>query len=293
MQATWSKSLLIVGIFLASSAHAYAQPLIPHADSIETTVANADLVFIATIEKFDPKKPTDDRPGHDATIIIEETLKIYYLQEESYKRMSIFIPHAASVLEDWQKRGARLLIIAYDEYYPYETKVIELTPGKMEIMTADFKLLRNPEPVLKAARETIRRMPTAIKRINTVRLSVPHKIIIGTQWQKYYGTGGHLMLTVPADERLEKRAQAYIRSESYMKRYEGIQALRYFKSDKNITLVKTLLKDPGITRNYSPGVKEEPGTETTIYAVRSIAHQVLRSWGVEVEKPVIRVEVRK
>ena len=204
----------------------------------------------------------------------------------------MFLPYPAEDLEDWQKRRARLLIL-YDDYHPDACNVIELVPGKMEIMTADFKLLRNPEQVIKAARETVLRMPLAIKRINTVRLSVPRKIVEETEWEPYYDTGGHLVLTVSADKRLEKRALTYIRSESYMNRYEGVKALRYFKSSKNIALLKSLFKDPGVTLSYYPGPGKELGTETKDYAVRAVVHQILKSWKVDVEKPVIRTKVKK
>jgi hypothetical protein len=102
-------------------------------------------------------------------------------------------------------------------------------------MTADFLLLREPEAVIKAAREAARRQPIGVKRVHTFRLRVPRDIIAGTTWERYYDSGC-LMLSVPVDERLKKRAEDYIRTEkNRIKRYEGEQALRYFKSGEDQT----------------------------------------------------------
>ena len=156
---------------------------------------------------------------------------------EPYRRLRVHVPHPASVLADWKKRSCRLLV-AYDEYAPKATTVIELVKGRLEVLTADITLLRDPEAVIKAARETARRMPAGVKRIHTFRLQVAREIVAGTKWEQYYDTGGHLMLSVPVDKQLEQRAHDYIRSESGEKRGEGVRALLYFKSDENIGLVR-------------------------------------------------------
>ena len=159
------------------------------------------------------------------------------------------------------------------------------------MLTADFTLLRDPDAVLKAAKETVRRMPVAIKRIHAFSLAVPREVVAGTEWEKYYGTGGHLKLSVPVDQSLEKRSQDYIGSDSYQKREEGVRALRYFKSDQNIVRVKRLLSDPAWAYLEHPA--ENGGVEVRWYGVRAEAYRTLRSWGVDVEKPVIREEVGK
>jgi hypothetical protein len=181
--------------------------------------------------------------------------------------------------------------VAYNEYSPSGTTVIELVPDRLAVLTADFKLLRDPEAVIKSARETARRMPTAVKRIHTFKLRVPREAIPGTEWEKYYATGGHLVLSVPVDQRLEKRAHDYIRSEDYQKRTEGARALRYFKSDDNVARVTRLLNDPGWA--YLRHAQENNGIEVRLYGVRLEAYQTLKAWGIEVGKPLTREEVRK
>ena len=261
-----------------------------HSESIESTVANADLVFIAILVKFGDGKRAEGREGHEATIDIEDTLKQEVFTIEPYRRLQVYIPRPASVLADWKKRSCRLLV-AYNEYSPRETTVIELVPDRLEVLTADFKLLRDPDAVIKSARETARRLPTAVKRIHTFGLKVPREAIPGTEWEKYYATGGHLVLNVPVDQRLEKRAHDYIRSEDYQKREEGARALRHFKSDDNIARVTRLLNDPGWA--YLRHAQENNGVEVRIYGVRLEAYQTLTAWGIDVGKPLTREEVRK
>jgi hypothetical protein len=284
---TWSKSLIGFGVCLVASVQAHAQPLIPHAQSIESTVANADLVFIAKLVKFGDGERADERADgrqvHNATIAIEATLKKDLGRNEPYERLSLYVPGPASVLADWTKRSSRLLV-ALDSDAPKATKVIGLVEGKVEVFKADLTLLRNPDDVIRAAKEAARRIPAGVKRIHTFKLKVPRELCAGTQWEEYYHTSGHLVLSVPVDKHLEKRAQDYLRSESYLKRAEGVRALRYFKSDDNIARVRPLLDDPG--RYHAQGVE-------AIYVVRREAYETLKAWEIDVKKPVLREDVRK
>jgi hypothetical protein len=68
-------------------------------------------------------------------------------------------------------------------------------------------------------------------------------------------------------------------------RAEGASALQYFRSRRNIALLKSLLNDSSYWEiRYAPA-----GTSNMvnrIYAVRQNAYDVLRGWGVEEPKPV-------
>jgi hypothetical protein len=289
MRTARSKSLIVLGVCLVASAQAHAQPLFPRAQSIESTVANADLVFIAKLVKFGDGKQAEGREVHEATIAIEETLKKDLFTTEPYERLSIYVPGPASVLADWTKRSCRLLV-AHDSDAPKATEVIELVEGKLEVWKADMTLLRKPDSVIRAAREAARRMPAGVRRVHTFGLKVPRELIAGTKWEDYYETGGHLVLSVPVDRQLEKRAQDYLRSESYPKRAEGVRALRYFKSDENIARVRALLNDPGrVVRHHA---QDNKGVEA-IYVVRIQAYETLQAWEIDVKKPVLRENVGK
>jgi hypothetical protein len=282
--------ILAVAICLFASLHAHAQPLFPHDQSIECTVANADLVFIAKLVKFGDAKRADDggRDVHLATIDVEETLKQDLFTIDPYKRMSLDLRGPASVLADWTKRSCKLLI-TLESNAPQATKAIELTEGKLDVWKADLTLLRKPDDVIKAAKEALKRMPASVKRIHTFGLKVPRDLVADTQWEKYYHTGGHLVLSVPVDGQLEKRALDYVRSKDDSNRAEGARALRYFKSDENIARVKALLNDPA--RALRHHAEESKGMEA-IYFVRYAAYETLRVWEVDVAKPVLREDNR-
>ncbi len=277
-----------LSVSLIASIQALAQPLVPKTESIESTVANSDLVFIATLVKFHRAEQDNDRDAHEVTIAIEETVKQELFRDEPYRGLSLQITRPASVLAGWKERSSRL-VVAYNEYAPKQTTVIELVPDKVEVMTADVTLLRDPEAVIRQARTAVNRLPANIKRVRTFELQVPREIVAGTSWEKYYTTGGHLLLSVPVDQHLEKRAQDYVRSKSPHRREEGARALVYFKSDENLALVKPLLNDHGIT--YSQPADGDKAGER-IYGARYSAYRTLKSWGIEVEQPMFRDAVR-
>jgi hypothetical protein len=288
MRVTRWKWIIGVGVSLMASVQAHAQPLVARTESIESTVANADLIFIATLVDFRRAEQGHDRDGHEVTIVIEETLKQELFSDEPYRGLSLHVPRPASVLEDWKERSSRLLV-AYDEYAPKQTTVIDLSPDKLEAMTAGVELIRDPESVIRLARKAVHRLPRSIKRIHTFDLHVPREIVAETSWDQYYDTGGHLRLSVPVDQHLEKRAQDAVRSENPHRREEGARALAYFKSDKNMALVRPLLNDPGTTY-LQPAYDDRAGER--VYGVRYSAHQTLKSWGIDVEQPVFREAVR-
>lgn len=100
------------------------------------------------------------------------------------------------------------------------------------------------------------------------------------------------VLDVPIDRRLETLALHLIRSpgdffpcddarghgiardsETYLLREEGVKALKYFKSDKNAAVLKSLLGDPGF--HFVDGKR--------VYGVRKNAREVLACWDADVE----------
>jgi streptogramin lyase len=130
------------------------------------------------------------------------------------------------------------------------------------------------------------------------------------------GTGGgplRLMLFVPVAPSLEPLAQRLIRApEDFLReipglaitndepraaqkewldqwvartRAQGIRALRYFKSDANIALVKPFLEDPAsLTWQLGYG----PRTRYRGFPMRGAAYEVLKEWSVAVTEPVVQ-----
>src|SRR5947209_1628677 len=287
MRASWLKPLVAVGVSLVASVRVHAQPLFGHAESIECTVANADLVLVGKLVEFGGGGQAAERGRHEGTIDVVEVLKEGIFTGEPYRRLRVNLSYPASVLASWKDRSRRLLV-AVKEDAPDATSVIDLGDERLEVLTAGFTLLREPEAVIRVAKETVRRTPAPVRRLHTFGLAVPREAVAGTRWGKDYETGGHLVLSVPVDGRLEQRAQDYLRSESYQRREEGVRALRYFKSGENIARVRMLLDDPGWA--YLRHAQENEGIEVRIYGVRREAYRTLKSWGMDAEEPMIREE---
>jgi hypothetical protein len=289
MRTCWVTPLFV--FVLAATTTLNAQPYIHGVDSIECTVANADLIFIGRIVDFDGKEPVDDRLGRKATIAIEDTLKLD-VRNEPYPRLELHLPFKGAVLADWKKRSCRLLI-AHDNLVPKANRVLDLTPETLEVLTANFKLLRDPDQVIEAAKRALRRTPAGVKRVHTFSLTVSPELAMGTKWAHHHKHGNLVLLRVPVNKNLEKKALKFIDSDDYSQRYVGVKALWYFNSEKNIAHLKMLLDDPGYTRTFLPVGGDDKGKETRDYGVRFEAYRTLRSWGVVLEKPLLREEILK
>jgi hypothetical protein len=282
MKPPWFAAPLALGVLAVAATRTLAQPLFDCVDSIECTVANSDLVLVGKLVKFGEEGANDQ--GREATITVEESLKVPF-RESYHERISVRLAYPESVLADWKDHSRRLLLVIRDES-PRAT-VIDLTPENLEVLTENFKILRDPADVIQIVKETVERMPPAAKRIHTFKLLVPHDVFAKTRSAKYHG----MFLKVPVDERLEKKACEYLDSDDYSRRHYGVEAMRYFKSDENIVRLKAALKDPGWS--YLHQAEHNRGVEVRYYGVRRLAYRILKSWGIETQKPAFRVEIVK
>lgn len=170
------------------------------------------------------------------------------------------------------------------------------------IFGIDLRLLETRDEILKATRE-------AVAKGGNGKPIRPHRVYLpGSIAQRTGRRGDANILVVPIDERLESLAMHLIRSPAqflpdgdtshhdalrqkgganeatkYLLRQEGVKALKYFKSDGNIAVLKSLLADS------SSGIRD--GEE--VYGVREVAYQTLRSWDCDIDKPVLKRASRK
>lgn len=174
---------------------------------------------------------------------------------------------------------------------------------KPSVLTMELRALDRPDDVLKAAREAAREGPAGI-----LTLDVPRGIM-----ERSGRSGDANRLGVPVDRRLEvlarrliaspgdfyssadlpppendagrKERASWIRVDQDRLRHEGVKALRPFRSEANIALLRPLLDDPtawGRT-TQEEGRVIDLGRE---YPIRKAAYEVLSAWGVAVAKPV-------
>jgi hypothetical protein len=276
---SWFGLVVALGASLLNATATQAQPIFGDTESIGCLVVNADLVFVGTLETF---KDQADPDGHEAVIIVEDTLKVP--RGECYTKLGVRLPGPASLLTQWEGNPHRLLVFVKEE--APTAAVIDLADENLEVFNANLSILRDRELVIEAAREMVRRTPLAVRRLQTFRLDVPRALLKGTRWETLDG----LKVSVPVDDLLERRAIESIRSENDFRRLEGIQALWYFKSDENVERLTPLLDDPAsIFRPAEAGQFDGPGIRH--YYIREAAYRTLTSWEVAVEPPIIREEV--
>jgi hypothetical protein len=271
---------LSVAIFafvaLIATARAPAQPLFLHDVSLECTVTNADTVIVGVVEEV-VKGP--EFTG--VTIAVEETLK-----GEHRDRVQVNLP-AAMASRSRTDSSARVLV-ALRADAATGASLIDLAGRGPEVLTADFRVLKQPDDLVHAARAAIRQMP-GVRRVETFPRVVPFRVVAGTRWEKVYGSGGYALLEVPADERLAEWALRATLSKSVQEREEGARALRFFRSDANVERVRSLLADP--TWAHGHRAEDNLGNEVRVYTVRQAAYNTLTYWGVKADKPLIREEL--
>ncbi len=158
------------------------------------------------------------------------------------KKMGLFVELPTTTFKEFQERSSRLLI-ALNDHDQFSPTLIELEPDKTEVFRADFTLLRDPEKVLETVRETVDSMPANVRQVHTFRMTVPQEALAETKF------GPDMRLSVPVDERLEKVAIEFLGSKNYIKRWEAVQALRYFKSNANTGRLRAILDDSGYSQD--------------------------------------------
>lgn len=282
-------TFVALSILSVAAGSAQAQPLFGRARSIEAAAINADLVVVGRVLAVEAGRGDDGRRSDSIAVEVEEVLKQPPDTISPYRKLRTGVDRPEEVLAGWKARSARVLL-ACDLEGTFATAAIELVPEKPEALTSDLELIRDPEAVVRAAREAIRRTPATVRRLHTFGLVVPGGVVAGTQWAYLYGTGGHLILDVPADGHLERWARDALGSGTLGRREEGLRAIRFFRSGENVARVRALLDDPGWYRPGGDGAEE--GLEVRIYGARRAAFETLKAWGEDAAMPVTREEVR-
>ena len=125
--ASW-RSLVAAAVSVFAADQSHAQPQSTAARSIETTVANADLVVVGKLVEIRADEETTERRGHEIVLAVEETLKQDLFTIDPYERLAVRVWQPPAKVQGWKLRGNRLLV-ALDDCAPHGT-VIELAPGE-------------------------------------------------------------------------------------------------------------------------------------------------------------------
>jgi hypothetical protein len=243
---------------------------------LDTMAINSRYVLVAKIVEI--HKLVGVASDSNVVASVEKSLK-----GGQSGKVDIHIDVPESVLAEWKDRGTRLLLFN-GETSPSTVsnktnKPIDLSSSNLKILTAEMKVLTNPEQVIQAAQKAISRHSSAngIYTIDTFSRSLP------SETAKELGAKISPYTNVPVDPELERWAQSVLRGNTKGFRAEAVDALRYFKSKENMRLLTPLLNDP--QWGYLKSAEENMGVEIRVYTVRRAAYQVLKNWGVDVVEP--------
>ena len=280
-------------------------------ESIEWLVADSDVAVRATVVDVSVKPARGPESGvrKDVTVDVHETLK-----GRPTKRFVFALDSDPTMKVFEELKDSKQQILCFFHSEPLEASplvwadsLVRLGPpltgyrSYPPIFTVDLKLLKEPEEVLRAARAAVVEEGKG-RQPGSYGMSLPRGIMQAT------GTSGDANgLIVPIDHRLEEAARRWIESPeaipvrlgvvrskddairhySGLLRLEGVRALRNFKSDENIAVLKGLLGSPD---SWHRKIEERgrAGVTEKVYFIRMEAYETLRGWGVMVGEPVLR-----
>ena len=285
--------LLLLIFLLLWSQSVHAELMV--GESLEWIVADSDLIVRGKIAKVEPFNDEQQTAWEEATVQVNETIKGTTTEPLTFLVRCVGITEKPS---QWQREGVELLLFLvkskrYDSLDPDYGKTdfalrlwgadcsfIPLNNNPQAgLFTMDFNVIKERDDILKAVRSAALYRPA--DRPTEHRVEVPFESEV---YQTLY-SGSGVQLVVPADERLETRAQQWLKSEDPEARQQGAVALRLFKSPEHIDLLRPLLSDPAFLTTTRGKVK------TRVYYVREAAFKSLSAWDVDVEMPVIEVPV--
>lgn len=170
-----------------------------------------------------------------------------------------------------------------------QLRIIDLESPNPVVSTADFRLLKSPEEILRFVREVIKHAPMN-ENLPTVALDPPSNAR-GKAWKAaagYHGLGG---LIVPVDNRSERQVLRLLSHVTKINYYGIAGKIIPFKSDANIARMRALLKDP----EYEVVIQADKynGMEYRDFPKRMLAQRVLKEWKVPFDEPEVRTILSK
>ena len=184
-----------------------------------------------------------------------------------------------------------------------QKKDSSLQRSRPPLFSLDLTLLEMPDDILKAVRMAVRDQgPKPARQSHSVEISHFMAELTGPSADINF-------VKAPIDKRLEKAAQRWITKpdevlqsvdfklakdkaeldewkdwERGFMRTHGIRALRHFKSDENVKLLRGLLSDPSTERELPD---DDLAPHRFAYFIRREAYKVLKEWRIDVAQPVL------
>ena len=276
---------------------------IAEGESIEWVVADSDRVVLGKVLKVEMALGKDKRAFEVATVAVTRTFKGAAARRVKF----VLRNYNGPCVKGWLKDGVPMVFcltsraraedskdlpagfdwILRDDGNDHSAVLLGKTarprPCTIPVLTRDCRVLTDPNAIIGAVDAAARPLPKGRKR-RAHTLDVP----FGTEVFNKLSDGSAVELTVPVDEGLERLGRVWCRSDDYEKRIAGAKALRYFKNDRNIKVLKRLLKDPDFAVVSREGARPGQTDRRRVYEVRQLALEALQTFGVKVNRPVVQ-----
>jgi hypothetical protein len=298
-------SLIASFYFLLLPASIHAEIVV--AESMEWVLATSDRVVVAKVVKVDTVTDQENKKCQLVTVAITKTLKgehadretillppyiyngygkqwmdegipiIFCLIKNDGKRVSVPAEKCAWLLRD-NGNGPGAVLLGKSRHH---------FTGCIPVLTREFAVLTENDAILKFVEK-------AVKSLAKGTTPQPHTLAVpgNTAVDKKLRSRSAVFLIVPVDEKLEELGRQWCMSDSPRERTEGAKVLRHFKNERNIEVLKPLLKDSSTSEatmyRTVPGKTElELVYRKKLYYVRQAAFDALRELGAKVERPVL------
>jgi len=279
---------------------AQGQPVFEDKASLEWLAADSDVVVRATIVDVARESSEAHEVWDTVALKVHETLKGTHRPTVT---LGVRQWRSDEDLAEWKKQRREFLLFLVDSgryereeprYAKFKWAAQFVSHGVPAFVHFDEKAKSNPLTLdLKVPTER----QDIIERTRAAVAAVADAEPAGKHVFRWYG--GIVSWTFPVDRCLETAARRWIESpDEFMPhgarvegclKAEGAAALRHFKSEKNATILKTLLDDPAVTHTLVE--KQWEAAEFREFYVRQAAYETLQKWGIPVEKPVLREQV--
>ncbi|RYG33876.1 hypothetical protein EON81_17040 [bacterium] len=258
-------------------------------DTIETLdvrILNAKSVVIGSVTEVKPTEQKDN--GYqDIAFKVKETLKGERLETVNFTVWAR--GEGLAVWNQWQAQKTPLLLdLRSTAPQIFGPRVIPLDAPTLVTVGYDLKPLKGPDALIRYVREVVRKNP-GVTHVEDFTLDLPDGPA-KAEIRKKFGRPRLEGFVVPVDGRIEKQALQQIRSKDVRARAKGVRTLHFFKTPKNIALLKSLLTDTSYTTGASPS--DRNGIEERNLIVREAAFDTLtRYWHINVLQPELREQV--
>lgn len=230
--------------------------------SLETQVAQAELIFICEVTGSTDKQVQYSEPRKVATWKLVESLR----GTPPDSSQTLDQVSELNVL-NWVRVNAQLLVISNDARLK-DYAVYDINYDLEKAETSGYVILTGGKVVLSKVRELVKLpKPTAYFTLPSreVRETRPGLLVTDEQYDPRYRS-----LIVPVDHELEKWAIRQLRDPESRHHIVALSALQHFKSSNNTKLVQSFLKS-----DQNHVIQIDNGTVTVEYHLRKKALEVL------------------